>query len=83
MAMSWDQLVSLAGAATLLSGYALQTVIAGGVYKKTYLLLNLIGSLALTVTAVVNNQIGFIVLEGIWAIISAFSLTRVILKEVS
>lgn len=81
MVMTWDQVLSLAGAATILSGYALQSFTADNAYKKTYLLLNLLGSAALTVTAVVNDQIGFILLEGIWALISAWSLTRVLLKE--
>jgi hypothetical protein len=83
MVMSWDQILSLLGAATLLSAYALQSLTAGGAYKKAYLFMNLIGSVALTVTAVVNDQIGFILLEGIWAIISAWSLTRIILKKSS
>ncbi|WP_141732674.1 CBU_0592 family membrane protein [Oligoflexus tunisiensis] len=81
MVMSWDQILSLVGAALLLSAYALQAIAREGAYKKTNLLMNLLGSSALTVTAVVNNQIGFILLEGIWALISVWSLSRVILKE--
>ncbi len=81
MVMSWDQILSLIGAALLLGAYALQTATTEGAYKRTYLTMNLFGSAALTVTAVVNNQIGFIILEGIWAVISAFSLTKVLLKQ--
>jgi hypothetical protein len=79
--MSWDQILSLVGAALLLGAYALQAVTSDGAYKKTYLTMNLFGSAALTVTAVVNSQIGFIILEGIWAVISAFSLTKVFMQR--
>ncbi|HYX33246.1 MAG TPA: hypothetical protein VE954_09040 [Oligoflexus sp.] len=81
MAMTWDQLLSLVGAALLLSAYALQSLATDGAYKKTCVVMNLLGSVALTITAVVNNQIGFILLEGIWAIISAWSLVRIMLKR--
>jgi hypothetical protein len=80
MVMSWDQILSLIGAALLLSAFALQALAREGAYKKTYLLMNLFGALALTITAVVNRQIGFIVLEGAWVLISIWSLSRVILK---
>ncbi len=83
MVMSWDQILSLVGAALLLGAYALQTVTRDGAQKTTYLTMNLLGSVALTVTAVVNNQIGFIILEGIWAIISAFSLIKVLAHKPS
>jgi hypothetical protein len=79
--MSWDQILSLVGAALLLGAYALQAATTDGAYKKTYLTMNLFGSASLTVTAVVNNQIGFIILEGIWAIISAWSLSRLLLRQ--
>jgi hypothetical protein len=79
--MSWDQILSLVGAALLLGAFALQAATREGAYKRSYLTMNLFGSIALTVTAVVNKQIGFIILEGIWAIISAWSLSKVLLKE--
>lgn len=81
MVMSWDQILSLVGAALLLGAYALQSATSDGAYKKTYLTMNLFGSAALTVTAIVNDQIGFIILEGIWAVISAFSLTKVFMQS--
>jgi hypothetical protein len=80
--MSWDQILSLIGAGLLLGAYALQTA-RDGAHKTTYILMNLFGSMALTVTAVVNNQIGFIILEGIWAIISAVSLFKVLKQKPS
>jgi hypothetical protein len=81
--MSWDQILSLVGAALLLGAYALQTATRDGAHKTTYLTMNLFGSAALTVTAIVNNQIGFIILEGIWAIISVVSLIKVLKQKPS
>mgnify|MGYP006952618093 CR=1 FL=1 len=40
----------------------------------SYLWLNLIGSIVLAVLAAVESQYGFLLLEGVWAIVSARSL---------
>lgn len=41
-----------------------------------YLILNLIGSIVLAVDAALGHQWGFLLLEGVWAAVSAFSLAR-------
>ncbi len=45
---------------------------------RTYQILNLAGSFLCFVTAVVDRQYGFILLEGSWALVSAWGLWRVI-----
>lgn len=65
-----DQLVSLVGAALILAAYvALQR---GTLPResRTYNALNLVGSILLTYAAVRNWNLGFIILEGSWALLS-------------
>lgn len=42
----------------------------------SYLWLNFVGSLILAVLAYVESQWGFLLLEGVWAIVSAWGLTQ-------
>lgn len=65
-----DQLASLAGAALILAAYlALQR---GWLARESrpYNALNLVGSIFLTYAAVRNWNLGFIILEGSWALLS-------------
>ena len=66
----FDQLVSLAGAALILAAYvALQR---GRLPRESraYNALNLVGSSLLTYAAVRDWNLGFIILEGAWALLS-------------
>jgi hypothetical protein len=65
-----DQLASLVGAALILAAYfALQR---GRLHRESrkYNALNLAGSLCLTFAAVRNWNLGFVILEGSWALLS-------------
>ncbi len=42
----------------------------------SYLVLNLVGSGVLAVDAALGQQWGFLLLEGVWALVSALSLLR-------
>ncbi len=64
------QVVSLIGAALVLSGYvALQRGWLAGDHRL-FNLLNFVGAGLLTWVAVVDQRIGFIILEGAWALLS-------------
>ena len=69
--MPWiDQLISVIGAAGCLGAYiGLQR---GWLSQnsRTYSLMNLVGSLLLTYVAIVDRRVGFIILEGVWALVS-------------
>jgi hypothetical protein len=41
-----------------------------------YLVFNAVGSAVLTVTAIISHEWGFILLEGVWAAVSTYSIIR-------
>jgi hypothetical protein len=68
------QAVQIAGALAILAAYASAQV--GWLDQKSvsYLLLNLIGSGILGIQAGLQKQWGFLLLESVWALISAAGL---------
>ena len=65
-----DQIVSMIGAVLILSGYlGLQRGWLGR-ETRAYNALNFVGSALLTYAAVRNWNLGFVVLEGSWALLS-------------
>ena len=66
------QVVQILGAIAILLGFTLAQFGRVDVRSTTYLTLNLVGSAVLAVLAYHERQWGFLLLEGVWAIVSAW-----------
>ncbi len=75
------QLLSSAGALMILIAYAAQQAKRLPVETVTYQLLNFAGGLFLFITGVNLRQAGFILVEGVWTVISAAGLWREITRR--
>jgi hypothetical protein len=71
-----DQLISVAGAIMVLTAYGALQLGKLGREDRLFNLLNFAGSALLTWIAIVDQRLGFILLEGAWALISLPPLLR-------
>ena len=70
------QLIQIAGALCVLVAFAAAQFGLMHTDNLAYLVLNLAGSLILAVLAAVEAQYGFLLLEAVWAVVSAWALVR-------
>ncbi len=73
-----NQLIQVIGSLLVLAGFALTQRGVIGQKSRPYLVVNLVGSGILAVGAVIEQQWGFLLLEGVWAVVSAISLAGVL-----
>ncbi|HEY7266651.1 MAG TPA: hypothetical protein VH501_03070 [Solirubrobacterales bacterium] len=73
-----DQAVQIVGALLVLIAYSAALFGRLDQTSLTYLVMNLIGSATLAVLALIGEQFGFLLLEGVWALVSAWSLAQVL-----
>jgi len=71
-----DQVIQIVGALLILVAFGAVQFDRMRSDSRLYLTLNLAGSAILAVLAVAASQWGFVLLEGIWAIVSAWGLFR-------
>jgi hypothetical protein len=69
-----DQVVQVVGALLILAAFAALQFDRMRPDSRLYLALNLVGSAILAVLALRASQWGFVLLEGVWAIVSAWGL---------
>lgn len=60
----------------ILAAYGANQLGVIGPERRSYSLLNLVGSAVLATIALSEQQWGFLLLEGVWAIVSAVALFR-------
>jgi hypothetical protein len=70
------QIISLAGAMLILAAFALQQLGRWKSDEARYLWCNLVGSVTLTAIAWLGRQWGFLLMEGVWALVSAWGLLK-------
>ncbi|MDI9479416.1 MAG: CBU_0592 family membrane protein [Syntrophomonadaceae bacterium] len=70
------QVISVIGAMLILLAFALSQIGKWNRRHPMYNLTNLVGSVLLAVIAVLEIQIGFILLEVTWAVLSAYALIK-------
>jgi hypothetical protein len=75
------QVIQIIGALIILGAFAANQLGEMATDSRRYLLLNLVGSVVLCIIAIAEGQLGFILLEGVWAGVSAWSLFVILGEE--
>jgi len=75
------QAVSVLGALLILLAFAANQLGRVDTSDLSYQISNLVGSVILTTVAVIEAQLGFILLEGAWALVSLWGTIKVVWGE--
>lgn len=70
--------IQVSGSLLVLAAFALSQLGVLNAKSIRYLLLNIVGSGVLAVDALLEHQWGFLLLEGVWALVSAASLIAIL-----
>ena len=75
------QLISVMGAFAILGAYAASQFGLADTSKPSYQVANFLGSAVLTIVAVIDRQLGFILLEGAWALVSLWGIATILRRR--
>ena len=71
-----EAIFELVGAVLILSAFVLSQMRRLETSSPPYLLLNLFGAGTLAVVAAIDGDMGFLLLEAVWTVVSAWGLAR-------
>jgi hypothetical protein len=71
------QLIQVCGSLLILTAFAASQAGRLPISSRRYLVLNFVGSAILAVLAAIDVQWGFLLLEGVWALVSLWALVQV------
>jgi len=72
------QIIQLAGSVLILAAFLGAQLGRVTTRSMAYLILNMVGSAVLAVLAAMGRNYGFLLLEGVWAIVSAVGIVGVV-----
>jgi hypothetical protein len=72
------QLISVLGALAILGAFAANQFRLADATRLSYQIANFLGSGILTVVAIIDQQLGFILLEGAWALVSLWGIFTIL-----
>lgn len=75
------QIISIAGALAILAAYAANQLRYIGPSNLSYALLNFAGAGVLAAVALIERQWGFLLLEGVWALVSLWAMVKLLRSE--
>ena len=78
-----EQLIQVGGALLILAAFTAAQLGRVDPHARSYLVLNLVGSSILAFDALHGEQWGFLLLEAVWALVSAWGLARVYLPSMN
>ena len=76
-----EALIELVGAVLILSAFVLAQLGRLRTASLTYMVLNFVGAGILAVVAALDGDTGFLLLEGVWAVVSGFGIVRLLLRK--
>ena len=71
-----DELFQISGALMVLAAFVAAQLDLMSPHAVVYLFLNFIGSSILATVALLGNDWGFLLLEGVWAVVSGWGLVQ-------